>query len=72
MAYPIKFKLIDRKTKEQVKGKKCPMLTPDGQPAIMTQDFYTTVNFLSCADYELHVAIDKDTSGNWIYRQVGH
>lgn len=72
MAYPIKFKLIDRQTGLPVKGDKCPMLTPDGQPAIMEKDFYTYVNFVSCKDYELHVAIEKDDNGKWIYRQVGH
>lgn len=82
MAYPIRFKLIDKKTGQEVKGHKktgtgfnenpiSALIFPSGQPAIMEQDFYTYVNKVSCADYELWVALEKDPEGNWIYKKIG-
>ena len=78
MAFPIRFKIIDRQTKQEVKGKDsygnviCALLYPSGQIARMKQDFYTDVTQLSPRDYELHVATKKDDKGNWIYEKVGY
>jgi hypothetical protein len=34
-------------------------------------DPYEYVDWVSCKDYELHVAISKDEKGQWIYHQIG-
>ena len=73
MAYPIRFKLIDRQTGKEVKGSKASaLLLPSGQPAIMREDFYTYINMQSCRDYELHVALEKGSDGKWLYKKIGH
>lgn len=78
MAFPIRFKIIDRETGEVVKGVKedgtpiCALLLPSGQIAKMTQDFYTYVHELSPHHYELHVALTKDEKGNWQYQKIGY
>jgi len=72
MPYPIRFKLINRETGEAVKGEGCPILLPNGTPGWKREDFYTYVKALSCADFELHVALTKDVKGAWIYQKVGH
>lgn len=74
MAYLIRFKFIDRQTGKEVKGSKAStlLLLSSGQPAIMREDFYTYVNTQSCRDYELHVALEKDSGGKWLYKKIGH
>lgn len=71
MAYPIRFKLVPKST--EVKPLACPILYPDGTPASYTSDtFYDYVNKVSCAEYELWVALDKNADGTWNYRKVGY
>jgi len=79
MAYPIRFKLINKETGEVVKGNynswndngiKSAILLPDGTPAIWSQNFYHFINKVSCADYDLFVATKK-VNGKWDYKQVG-
>lgn len=72
MAFPIRFKFVDKKTGEVVKGKGCLMLYPDGTPVLKLEDYYTYVRPISCANYELHVALSKDSEGHWDFKKVGY
>jgi len=77
MPYPIRFKLIDRETGEVLKGpKKEVTLNTDGQPVVIQHpqdwDCYLGATRMHCADYELHVALNKDAKGDWIYQKVGY
>ena len=76
MAYPIRFKLINKETGEVVNnlrhtdGIKSAILLPDGSPAIWLQGSYHDITIVSCADYALFVATEK-VNGKWDYKQVG-
>ena len=83
MAFPIRFKLINKETGEVIKGNKpgtrhmpnglCSVvLLPDGTPAFWSSDggWHEMVRTVSCKEYELWVAIDK-VDGKWNYIQVG-
>jgi hypothetical protein len=77
MAYPIRFRLVHKETlKPFDKGEdknKCPVLLPDGTPAQWIDlEYYPSVRKLSCGDYDLYVALKKDSDGNWIYEKVGY
>ena len=75
MAYPIRYRLLDKNTHEKVvlDDEQFIFIDGNGQPVIgCTQSFYPYFQWKSCSDYILEVATEKDISGKWIYKQIGH
>jgi hypothetical protein len=82
MSYPIRYRLVNKETNQVVKYKDdnktvVGMIFPNGNPCIYTKDkesyyFTDSVDAVSCSDYYLEVALEKDDNGNWIYKRVGY
>ena len=73
MPYPIRFRVLNRATQKEMKGKNLSVvLFPSGNIAELKFDFYTFVTELSCKDYDLYIATTKSAKGEWIYKKIGN
>jgi hypothetical protein len=74
VAYPVRYRLIDRETGKPSKKKEVLFgITPDGQPFVLDMsNFYTSVSFKKTSEYILEIATKKDSDGKWLYKQFGY
>ena len=78
MSYPIRYRLVNKETGKVFKhtnetNHTFGVIYPDGTPAQICEYTYErTIIKLSCKDYYLEVALEKDAKGNWIYKRIGY